>query len=82
MAKERELPEQKGREILSAMREGATVKKHLDQQKFRAEEAVRLAIQNRDEEAYRVALISLGVDLESAVGREHVKKFRQLPPKR
>jgi hypothetical protein len=72
----------KGMEILRQMREGTTLKRHLDQQKLRAEESVRRAIQNRDEQAYREALIELGIDLESDLGKAHLNKFRQLPPKR
>jgi hypothetical protein len=82
MPKEEDRSKDKAAEILREMREGTAVKKHLDRQKLRIEEAVRLAIQKRDEEAYCAALIDLGVDLESPEGKEHIAKFRQLPPRR
>ncbi len=43
---------------------------------------MRLAIEKRDEQAYREALMELGIDLESELGKAHLNKFRLLPPKR
>jgi hypothetical protein len=69
MAKEEDRSRKKGAEILRQMREGTAFKKHLDQRKLRAQEAVRRAIETRDELAYRTALIELGIDFESEAGR-------------
>jgi hypothetical protein len=82
MTKEEDSSREKGAEILRQMREGTASKKHLDQRRLRAQEAVRRAIETRDESAYRTALIELGVDLESETGRAHLNRFRQLPPRR
>jgi hypothetical protein len=83
MPKEKgEHPDEKGTEILRQMREDSVTKKHLDQQKLRASAALQRAIEARDEQAFLSALVSLGIDPESAAGKAHLQGFRQLPRKR
>jgi hypothetical protein len=82
MGKIEEIPGDKGNEILRQLREDAGSKKHLDQLKLRAQKALSKAVDARDEDAFTAALRALGVDPESAIGRTHLKGFRQLPPKR
>ncbi|MGH9607884.1 MAG: hypothetical protein ACRD3N_19520 [Terracidiphilus sp.] len=62
--------------------EDAGSKKHLDQQKIRAEAALRRAVEARDEEAFLAALASLGIDPEGETGKAHLRGFRQLGGKR
>ena len=75
-------PTNRGNEILRQMREDTGSKKHLDQQKLRAQAALGRAVDARDEQAFTAALSALGIDPESSVGRAHLQGFRQLPPKR
>jgi len=72
----------KGSEILNELRGETRSKKHLDQQKIRAEAALRPAIEARDEQALLTALAAPGIDPESEVGRSHLRGFRQLGPRR
>ena len=81
MNDQEELPE-KGKAILRQMRDDAQAKKHLDQQKVRAEAALRRAIEARDEAAFVQALASLGIDPSSEAGKLHLLQFRQLPRNR
>ncbi|MGA2168675.1 MAG: hypothetical protein ABSG62_10715 [Terracidiphilus sp.] len=60
------------------MREDTGSKKHLDQQKIRAQAALRRAVQAGDERAFLEALTKLGIDPESQTGRTHLRGFRQL----
>lgn len=80
--KEEEHPEGRGTEILRQLREDSITKKHLDQHKIRASAALQRAIEGRDEQAFLSALVSLGIDPESAAGKAHLQGFRQLPRKR
>jgi hypothetical protein len=64
------------------MREGTGSKKHLDLQKLRAESAMRRAVEARNEQAFVDALTALGIDPASEVGKTHLNRFSQLPPKR
>jgi hypothetical protein len=75
-------PDEKGIEILRQMREGAGSKKHLDQQKMRAQAALQRAIEARDEQAFIAALASLGIDPKSEVGKKRLDGFRRLPRSR
>ena len=75
------IPGEKGNEILRQMREDTGSKKHLDQQKLRAQAALKRAVDARDEQAFVAALTVLGIDPESEVGRAHLRGFRQLPVK-
>jgi len=71
-----------GSEILTQMREDTGSRKHLDSQKLRAEAAMRRAVEARNEEAFVDALTALGIDPASDIGKTHLNRFRQLPPKR
>ena len=82
MRKEEESPDEKGVEILRQMREDASARKHLDQQKIRARAALQLAIDARDEQAFVAALAGLGIDPGSVAGKAHLRGFRELPSKR
>ena len=82
MGKSEEIPGEKGNEILRQMREDTGSKKHLDQQKLRAQAALKKAVDARDEQAFVAALTVLGINPESEVGRAHLRGFRQLPAKR
>jgi hypothetical protein len=64
------------------LREDTGSKKHLDQQKLRAQAALQRAVDARDEPAFVVALNALGIDPESKAGRAHLRDFRQLPANR
>ena len=75
-------PDEKGTEILRQMRESSSSKKHLDQQKLRAQTALRRAIEAEDEQAFTIALASLGIDPEGEAGKVHLRGFRQLLGKR
>ena len=75
------IPGEKANEILRQMREDTGSKKHLDQQKLRAQAALRKAVDARDEMAFAEALTALGIDPESEAGRVHLLGFRQLPVK-
>jgi hypothetical protein len=79
MGKDEEIPGEKGDEILRQMREDTGSKKHLDQRKLRAKAALRRAVEERDRQAFIAALMELGIDTESKVGREYLQDFRQLP---
>ncbi|MGD0293132.1 MAG: hypothetical protein ABSB30_04700 [Terracidiphilus sp.] len=79
MGKDEEIPGEKGDEILRQMREDTGSKKHLDQRKLRAKAALRRAVEERDRQAFIAALMELGIDPESKVGREYLQDFRQLP---
>jgi hypothetical protein len=76
------IPGVKGNEILRQMREDTGSKKHLDQQKLRAQAALKRAVDARDELAFAAALAALGIDSESEAGRTHLRGFRQLPANR
>jgi hypothetical protein len=78
----KEIPDDKGGEILRQMREDTGSRKHLDQIKLRAQKALSKAVDARDEYAFAAALSALGIDLESEVGRAHLREFRRLPAKR
>jgi hypothetical protein len=82
MGKSEEIPGEKGSEILRQMREDTGSRKHLDQQKLRAQAALQRAVDARDELAFAAALTALGIDPEGEVGRAHLRSFRQLPAKR
>ena len=82
MQKEDDRPDEKVIEIRRQMREEMHPKKHLDQQKIRAELALRRAVDARDEQAFIAALAALDIGSESEIGKAHVHRFRQLPPKR
>jgi hypothetical protein len=82
MGKSEDIPDEKANEILRQMREDTGSKKHLDQQKIRAQTALRRAIDARDEQAFVTALAALGINPESEAGRAHLRGFRQLPVKR
>jgi len=82
MGESGENPGGKGSEILRQMREDTGSKKHLDQQKLRAQAALQRAVDARDESAFKAALTALGIDPEGEVGRAHLRGFRQLPAKR
>jgi hypothetical protein len=82
MRKKEEVLDGKGNEILRQMREDAGSKKHLDQRKLRAKEALRRAVEERDEQAFITALTELGIDPESKVGRTYLQNLRQLPADR
>jgi hypothetical protein len=71
-----------GDEILQQLRADTGSKKHLDQQKLRAQLALRRAVDARDEQAFRAALSALGIDPAGEVGRAHMEGFRRLPAKR
>jgi hypothetical protein len=64
------------------LREDTGPKKHLDQQRLRAEAALRRALDARDEQAFLAALTALGIDPKGETGRAHLRGFRQLPAKR
>ena len=76
--REKEDAGEKGEEILRQMRDDKKPKKHLDQQKIRAEKALRRAIESGDEEAFLTALSALGIETESEAGKTHLRGFRQL----
>lgn len=82
MGKSEDIPDEKANEILHQMREDTGSKKHLDQQKIRAQAALRRAIDARDEQAFVAALAALGINPDSEAGRAHLRGFRQLPVKR
>ena len=82
MGSSEEMPGGKANEILRQMREDTGSKKHLDQQKLRAQTALQRAVDARDEQAFAAALTALGIDPESESGRAHLRGFRQLPSKR
>jgi hypothetical protein len=82
MRKNEDPPENKAGEILRQMREDTGSRKHLDRQKLRAQQALRKAIDARDEQAFAAALTALGIDSESEAGRMHSQGFRKLPEKR
>ena len=82
MGMNEEFPGEKANRILRQMREDTGSKKHLDQQKLRAQTALRRVIDARDEQAFAEALIALGIDPESEAGRAHLRGFQQLPAKR
>jgi hypothetical protein len=75
------IPGEKANEILRQMREDTGSKKHLDQQKLRAQAALQKAVDARDERAFAATLTTLGIDPESEIGRAHLRGFRQLPVK-
>ena len=77
-----DMPEDKGNELLRQMREDTGSKKHLDQQKLRAQKALQKAMDARDEQAFAAALAALGIDPEGEAGRAHLQGFRRLPAKR
>jgi len=79
MGSEENPSDEKGNEILRQMREDAGSKKHLDQRKLRARKAMKAAIENRNKEAYLTALVELGIDLQSEVGKSFLRDFEQLP---
>jgi len=81
MGKSEEIPGEKGSEILRQLREDTGSKKHLDQQKLRAQAALQKAVDARDERAFAATLTTLGIDPESEIGRAHLRGFRQLPVK-
>jgi hypothetical protein len=81
MAMNREIPDDKASKILRQMREDSGSKKHLDQQKLRAQKALGRAVEARDEQAFVAALTGLGIDPEGKIGRAHLRGFRQLPSK-
>jgi hypothetical protein len=78
MRKNEDAADEKGSEILRQMREDTSSKKHLDQQKLRAQAALRRALDARDEQAFAAALTALGIDPEGEAGRAHLLGFRQL----
>jgi hypothetical protein len=82
MGKSEEIPGEKGSEILRQLREDTGSKKHLDQQKLRAQAALQRAVDARDEQAFVAALTALGIDPEGQAGQAHLRGFRQLPAKR
>jgi len=82
MVMKEEFPGEKANRILRQMREDTGSRKHLDQQKLRAETALRKAIDARDEQAFAEALIALGIDPDGEAGRAHLQGFRRLPAKR
>jgi hypothetical protein len=82
MRKNEEIPDEKASKILRQMREDAGSKKHLDQQKLRAQAALGRAVEARDEQAFVAALTALGIDPGGETGRPHLRGFRQLPSKR
>ena len=81
MAMSKDVPDDKASEILRQMREDAGSKKHLDQQKVRAQAALVRAVEARDEQAFVAALAELGIDPGGEAGRAHLRGFRQLPSK-
>lgn len=82
MREEDKTPGVPGSEILTQMREDTGSRKHLDRQKLRAESAMRRAVEARNEQAFMDALTALGIDPASEIGKTHLNRFRQLPPKR
>ncbi len=82
MRKDKGASDVPGDAILRQMREDTGKKKHLDQQKLRAQSALQRAVDARDELAFAEALSALGIDPESQIGRAHMQGFRQLPAKR
>jgi hypothetical protein len=82
MGSEENPSDEKGNEILRQMREDAGSKKHIDQQKLRAQSALKRAMDARDELAFVAALAALGIAPGSEIGKRHLQGFRQLPPKR
>jgi len=73
---------EKSAEILRQMRADTQSKKHLDDQKIRAQAALKRAIEARDESAFLAALIALGIEPGSDAGKAHLRGFRQLPESR
>ena len=82
MAMSKDVPDEKASEILRQMREDSGSKKHLDQQKVRAQAALGRAVETRDERAFVAALTALGIDPDGETGRAHLRGFRLLPAKR
>jgi hypothetical protein len=81
MGMNEEPADEKANQILRQMREDTGSRKHLDQQKLRAQTALRKAIDARDEQAFAAALTAMGIDSDSEAGRAHLRGFRQLPAK-
>ena len=82
MGKIDDIPDGKGDQILRQMREDTGSRKHLDQERLKAQAALKKAVDARDEQAFAAALAALGIDPEGETGRKHLQGFRQLPPKR
>jgi hypothetical protein len=82
MANARDDPDGKSAEILRQMREETARKRHLDQQRLRAQAALRRAIEARDESAFVAALTALGIDPASEEGRAHPAGFQRLHGRR
>jgi len=82
MEKDKDASEVPGDAILRQMREDTGKKKHLDQQKLRAQSALQRAIDARDEAAFAEAPSALGIEPKSQIGQAHMQSFRQLPAKR
>jgi hypothetical protein len=82
MHEEIDVLQQKANEILKQMREDTSRKQHQDQGKIRARTALRRAIEARNKEAYLIALVELGIDLESNEGKAYLRDFERLPRNR
>jgi hypothetical protein len=82
MHEELDALEKKASEILRQMREDTSQKQHQDKEKLRARAALRRAIDARNREAYLLALVELGIDLESTEGKAYLRDFDRLPRNR
>jgi hypothetical protein len=82
MHEELDALEKKASEILRQMREDTSQKQHQDKETLRARAALRRAIDARNREAYLLALVELGIDLESTEGKAYLRDFDRLPRNR